>query len=260
MPTPTSVVQVPQAPPPPPVFTPRVVLQGPGGEGQLELLQAQASALVRQLAGLRVQRNFLERQSRDVSGESARAQIDASRANLDVQIAQAQADLENVRAQIASHENIPMSHVAQGGQVIIQPQRSNPRVDPEMVIGLSFALLMAIVLPLSIGFARRLWRGKPQPAAAKVDEIAPRLDRLEHAVDAIAIEVERISEGQRFVTKVLAERPMAAAVAPAPMVGRADAVDAGLPDARQMLALGAGPAEPIRVAERQAARQMNTPH
>jgi hypothetical protein len=34
-----------------------------------------------------------------------------------------------------------------------------------------------------------------------------RLQRLEHAVDAIAIEVERISEGQRFLTKLQVERP-----------------------------------------------------
>ena len=33
-----------------------------------------------------------------------------------------------------------------------------------------------------------------------------RLRRLEDAVDAIAVEVERISEGQRFTTKLLAER------------------------------------------------------
>ena len=37
--------------------------------------------------------------------------------------------------------------------------------------------------------------------------MTPRFDRLEQAVDAIAIEVERVSEGQRFVTKVLTERP-----------------------------------------------------
>ena len=34
-----------------------------------------------------------------------------------------------------------------------------------------------------------------------------RLHRLEQAVDAIAIEVERISEGQRFLTKLQTERP-----------------------------------------------------
>jgi hypothetical protein len=30
---------------------------------------------------------------------------------------------------------------------------------------------------------------------------------MEQAIDSIAIEVERISEGQRFTTKLLSERP-----------------------------------------------------
>lgn len=33
-----------------------------------------------------------------------------------------------------------------------------------------------------------------------------RLSRLEQAVDAIAVEVERISEGQRFTTRLLSEQ------------------------------------------------------
>jgi hypothetical protein len=36
-----------------------------------------------------------------------------------------------------------------------------------------------------------------------------RLARLEQAVESIAIEVERISEGQRFTTKLLSERAQA---------------------------------------------------
>ncbi len=41
-----------------------------------------------------------------------------------------------------------------------------------------------------------------------------RLARIEQAVDAIAIEVERISEGQRFTTKLLSERAKADAALP----------------------------------------------
>ena len=37
-----------------------------------------------------------------------------------------------------------------------------------------------------------------------------RLERIEQGVEAIAIEVERISEGQRFTTKLLAEQQRAA--------------------------------------------------
>ena len=39
-----------------------------------------------------------------------------------------------------------------------------------------------------------------------LDEIAQRLARMEQALDATAVEVERISEAQRFTTKLLVER------------------------------------------------------
>lgn len=71
-------------------------------------------------------------------------------------------------------------------------------------------LLPAIVitilgLPLVRVIARRLDRRETAsaPALAKIEE---RLGRLETGIDAIAVEVERISEGQRFTTKLLAER------------------------------------------------------
>jgi hypothetical protein len=41
---------------------------------------------------------------------------------------------------------------------------------------------------------------------AQVPDGDPRFDRLEQAVDAMAVEVERMSEGQRFVSKLLVER------------------------------------------------------
>ncbi len=41
--------------------------------------------------------------------------------------------------------------------------------------------------------------------SARLDDIVERLSRLETSVDATALEVERISEGQRFTTKLLAD-------------------------------------------------------
>jgi hypothetical protein len=41
---------------------------------------------------------------------------------------------------------------------------------------------------------------------AQASQVLARLERIEQAVDAIAIEVERVSEGQRFTARVLAER------------------------------------------------------
>lgn len=61
-----------------------------------------------------------------------------------------------------------------------------------------------VVLRLSFAAARRLEQ-RPKTDAIPSD-VAARLERIEHAVDSVAIEVERISEGQRFTTKVLSER------------------------------------------------------
>src|SRR5262249_30862866 len=105
--------------------------------------------------------------------------------------------------------------------------------DPDLIVAGSIAVMLALVLPLSISWAIRMLRRPQRPVGPRLDEMGPRFDRLEHAVDAIAIAVARISEGQRLVRKMLAER-------------RASA---------EPLALGAGPAERIEVGERSGVRQ-----
>jgi len=52
----------------------------------------------------------------------------------------------------------------------------------------------------------RFKRGGAKNAPAKISAESPeKLDRLERGMEAIAIEVERISEGQRFVTNLISE-------------------------------------------------------
>ena len=79
-------------------------------------------------------------------------------------------------------------------------------MDPGIVVPLGFFAMVAIIAvgaPLARAFARRMERDSKVKIAP---EIASRLERIEQAVDSIAIEVERISEGQRFTTKLLTER------------------------------------------------------
>jgi hypothetical protein len=55
----------------------------------------------------------------------------------------------------------------------------------------------------------RVWLNRPGRTAipqAELREIRDGLGQLQQAVDAIAIEVERLSEGQRFTTKLLSEQ------------------------------------------------------
>ena len=63
---------------------------------------------------------------------------------------------------------------------------------------------MIILLPLSIAYARRIWRRSAAPPALP-PEFNDRMSNLERGIEAVAIEVERVGEGQRFVTQLLAE-------------------------------------------------------
>jgi len=67
----------------------------------------------------------------------------------------------------------------------------------------------AIGVPIAKAYARRMDREPRQPNLPP--DMTARLERMEQAIDSIAIEVERISEGQRFTTKLLAERNTAEA-------------------------------------------------
>jgi len=62
--------------------------------------------------------------------------------------------------------------------------------------------------------ARMKYRARGSAGSAELREIAERLEHLERAVDAVAVETERIAEGQRFTTKLLGERDPQAARRP----------------------------------------------
>jgi hypothetical protein len=68
--------------------------------------------------------------------------------------------------------------------------------------------IIAIGFPLARAYAKKIERGND--TARVPSDVSARLERMEQAIDSIAVEVERISEGQRFTTKLLAERSGAA--------------------------------------------------
>ena len=78
------------------------------------------------------------------------------------------------------------------------------------IIFVSSIPIIAIGFPIARAYASRLER-KPLGSSVPPD-VAARLERMEQAIDAIAVEVERISEGQRFTTKLLSERAAPAAI------------------------------------------------
>ena len=93
---------------------------------------------------------------------------------------------------------------------------------PEIVVplgGMATAIILAIGLPLVRAYSRKVDAQAKFPSIPL--EVANRLERMEHAIEAVAIEVERISEGQRFTTRLLSEGKTAApaSIPPAPVSG-----------------------------------------
>ncbi len=70
--------------------------------------------------------------------------------------------------------------------------------------GFFFTVIVIVIgLPLIRAFTKRMERdGRVTPGERERDE---RLARMESAIETMAVEIERISEGQRFVTKLLSE-------------------------------------------------------
>jgi hypothetical protein len=111
---------------------------------------------------------------------------------------------------------------------------SGPQI-PEGVVIISVAFfvmcaVIAIGVPIVRAFARRMdRRGAASPGADA--DMRGRLERIEQAVDAIAVEVERISEGQRFTTKIIGD--LRALPQPDPAAALAERVAAPLSRARE---------------------------
>ena len=77
---------------------------------------------------------------------------------------------------------------------------------PEIAVPLGFfvtAIVLAVGVPLARAYSRRMDAESRNPRMPT--EITSRLERMEQAIDSVALEVERISEGQRFTTKLLSE-------------------------------------------------------
>jgi len=81
-------------------------------------------------------------------------------------------------------------------------------MDPDVI---TFAAVSTVIVGLVgslslIGVVTWRFVRRPYAPPASLRRDDDRLERLQQSVDAIAIEVERIAEAQRFSTRLLAER------------------------------------------------------
>lgn len=79
----------------------------------------------------------------------------------------------------------------------------------EDIVAIGGFFFTVIVLVLGLPIVRAWAARKKEEPHPKMIATDARLERMEQAIEAMAIEIERISEGQRFMTRLLAEREQA---------------------------------------------------
>ena len=79
-------------------------------------------------------------------------------------------------------------------------------MDEEIVVPIAFfisVIVMSIGIPIVRAMIRRWDRQSLQPPTSA--DTSARLERIEQAIEAMSIEIERVAEGQRFVTRLMTE-------------------------------------------------------
>lgn len=155
---------------------------------------------------LRNQQNTLNGQRRDLQQQLQRSSnpadakgIEARLAALDARQADVDKQLAVADAQVAVTAGIP--------GVMVETRPPGPEIPPGAVVLGGLSIAMVLLLPVSIAYARRIWRRAGQSAPAQIPaELFDRMASIERGVEAVAIEVERLGEGQRFVTQLLGEQ------------------------------------------------------
>jgi hypothetical protein len=194
------------------------------------ILQAQREALSSQIVNVRERRNAIARAYERASGAN-RSGLEQQLRVLDDRILQLEADLAE-SGRVAYQSPV----VTTTG--VVPRQSSN--LNSGQITGISIVFILFVLCPLAASLGRLMWRRSSKPTMPPGwYDAAQRLERLEQAVDTIAVEVERVSEGQRFMTKIMTQN---AAPAASSNGASAPGVNGGPP----LPALGPGaPPDPI---------------
>ncbi len=188
--------------------SPAVTIPVPRTSRDIDALKARRDELSNQLQSVDGRRSKLFSQLKNTGDPTAVRGLENRLALLDSRQLQLESDLAITGQALSS----PAAGLIAGTSVAAP---FGIGLGPSQVMTLSVLSILFIFFPLAIGAGRAIWKrsSRPGPAPVAFTEAAQRLERLEASVDAIAIEIERVSEGQRFVTKLLSESQ------PAPQLG-----------------------------------------
>jgi membrane fusion protein (multidrug efflux system) len=159
-------------------------------ETQQEVRDAQQGVRDAQQELRDAQQQLRDAKTADQRGAANQALFGAQQA-----LREAEAELRRAEARVRTRPEV---------FTIQPPEPPRPQIPGEAVdIAIGFFVTCAVIVvgwPVSRALGRRFERRGASPVLES--GMTEQLQRIEQAVDAIAIEVERISESQRFLTKL----------------------------------------------------------
>lgn len=151
---------------------------------------------------LRGEMAVLRKELNDLAAQLVPGMTPAREEAISEQISATRERLESVQEQLDR---------ALSGQPVItyteeRPNQSGPAIPDEVMDVIQWGMITLVIIALGTPIVRMLsrrleGRGRTESGAGSTQ----RMDRLEQAVDAVAIEIERISEGQRYTNKMISE-------------------------------------------------------
>lgn len=211
------IVPAPPAPPQAPAAANYSVgeLQGrPVTQADVDALKAKRSELSRQLNSAQERRDEAAKSLLESPGGQSRVGIEQRLEVLDGRLVQLEQDIAANGRQLAA---APSALLATSTAEASSPARGQPSARQWTAMTIVFTVM--VLCPLALAYGRAILRRSsiPKPSP-QILENTQRLERMEQAIDSIAIEIERVTEGQRFVTQLMAKRaePAALAVGDAP--------------------------------------------
>lgn len=169
-------------------------------EADAAALRSKREELSNQITSANRRRSDLVQELRRSPEGIARVGVEQRLAVLDERIVQLEKDIaENGRALASAPQALAVS----------QPVSTEfGGFSSGQLTAMTIVFIVVVLAPIAMALARAVTRRAVQPKPSpQLLEGTARLERIEQAIDSIAVEVERISEGQRFVTQLMAGKP-----------------------------------------------------
>jgi hypothetical protein len=170
---------------------------------QLEVMRARSRELRLRASDLQAREQQLRELRYPTPAGPERAQIDKQWLAVRHDLTAVQLEIEGLNERI-SEVRVQRD---QARSLALQPPPA-PDIPPAQADGLAragTAMMVLFIAPFLVILVYRLWTRGTAREPLGIDSSA-RFQRMEQSIELIAMEVERIAEGQRFTTRILAER------------------------------------------------------